>query len=62
VAAELKRATGLDTKLQIGGPGEFSVWIDDKQVAEKKMGMFPSTDAVVAAVRAAIVPAGERSL
>ena len=57
MAAEVKKATGLDTKLLIGGSGEFTVWVDDKLVAEKKMGMFPSADAVVAAVRAAIAPA-----
>jgi predicted Rdx family selenoprotein len=65
VAAELKRATGLDTKLLIGGSGEFTVWLDEQLVAEKKMGVFPSADAVVAAVRAAITPTpdtGEKSL
>jgi hypothetical protein len=57
VAAEVKKATGLDAQLLIGGSGEFTVWLDDKLLAEKKMGMFPSADAVVAAVKAAL-PAG----
>jgi hypothetical protein len=51
VAAEIKRATGLDTELKIGGSGEFTVWLDDKLVAEKKLGMFPSADAVVAELK-----------
>jgi hypothetical protein len=53
VAAEIKRATGMDTKLMIGGSGEFTVWLDDKLLAEKKMGAFPETSAVIAAVKAA---------
>lgn len=44
----------MDAELKIGGSGEFTVWLDDKLVAEKKMGMFPSPDAVVAAVKAAL--------
>jgi hypothetical protein len=54
VAAEIKRETGLDAQLMIGGSGEFTIWVDDKLVAEKKWGMFPSPDAVVAAVKAAL--------
>jgi hypothetical protein len=54
VAAEVKKATGLDAQLLVGGSGEFTVWLDDKLVAEKKMGMFPSADAVVAAVKAVL--------
>jgi predicted Rdx family selenoprotein len=54
VAAELKRAVGLDAKLLVGGSGEFTVWIDDRKVAEKKGGAFPSPEECVAAVRAAL--------
>ena len=57
MAAEIKRATGLDTQLLVGGSGEFTVWLDEQLLAEKKLGMFPSPDAVVAAVKAAL-PAG----
>ena len=56
MAAEVKRATGLDAELKVGGSGEFTIWLDDKLVAEKKMGVFPSPDAVVAAVKAALSP------
>jgi hypothetical protein len=54
VAAELKRQVGVDSQLLVGGSGEFTVWIGDKLVAEKKMGQFPSPEAVVAAVKAAL--------
>jgi hypothetical protein len=54
VAAEVKRATGLDAQLLVGGSGEFTVWLDDKLLAEKKLGQFPSPDAVVEAVKAAL--------
>lgn len=51
MAAEIKRATGLDTQLLVGGSGEFTVWLDDKLVAEKKLGMFPSADKIVAELK-----------
>lgn len=51
MAAEIKRATGLDSQLVVGGSGELSIWLDDKLVAEKKLGMFPSPDAVVAELK-----------
>ena len=53
MAAEIKRETGLDTTLLRGGSGEFTVWLDDKLLAEKKMGVFPEASAIVAAVKAA---------
>lgn len=58
MAAEIKRATGLDAQLLVGGSGEFTVWLDGNLVAEKKMGMFPSPDAVAAAVKAALPTGG----
>jgi hypothetical protein len=57
VAAELKQQTGLDSELRVGGSGEFTVWLDDKLVAEKKFGRFPSPEDVVAAVKAILPPA-----
>jgi hypothetical protein len=54
VAAELKKQIGLDAQLLIGGSGEFTVWLDDKLVAEKKLGRFPAPEDVVAAVKAAL--------
>jgi hypothetical protein len=48
VAAEVKRATGLDADLKVGNSGEFTIWLDDKLVAEKQRGEFPAPDVVVA--------------
>jgi hypothetical protein len=56
VAAEIKKATGLDTELKVGGGGEFTVWLDEQLVAEKKMGMFPSPNDVVTALKSALSP------
>lgn len=53
MAAELKSKIGIDASLEIGGSGEFTVWVDDKKVAEKSWGRFPAPEDVVAAVRAA---------
>lgn len=53
MAAELKKAVGTDAELRVGGSGEFTVWLDDQLVAEKKSGRFPSPEDVVAAVKAA---------
>ena len=47
MAAEVKRATGLDAELRVGSSGELSVWLDDKLVAQKQRGMFPTPAGVV---------------
>lgn len=49
MAAELKRAIGVDATLVVGRSGEFTVWLDDQLIAEKKGGRFPEPDEVVAA-------------
>lgn len=54
MAAELKRQVGVDAELRVGSSGEFTVWIDDKLVAEKKFGRFPTPEDCVAAVKAAL--------
>jgi len=56
VAAEVKKTTGLDAELKVGSSGEFTVWIDDRVVAEKKLGRFPSPEECVAAIKAALPP------
>lgn len=53
MAAQLKRELGLDTKLEVGSPGEFTVWVDDRKIAEKAAGRFPTPEEVVAAIRSA---------
>ncbi len=57
MAAELKKDLGVEAVLEVGGSGEFTVWVDDKMVAEKKW-MFPSPADVVAAVRGATGSSG----
>jgi predicted Rdx family selenoprotein len=52
VAAELKKTFGVDATLEVGNSGEFTVWVDDRKVAEKSWGRFPAPEDVVAAVRA----------
>ena len=56
MAAELKKSTGLDAELKVGSSGEFTVWMNDKVVAEKKLGRFPSPEECVAAIKAALPP------
>ena len=58
MAAELKKALGVDAKLEVGGSGEFTVWVDDKVVAEKKWMKFPAPEEVVAKVRDALPATG----
>ena len=53
MAAELKRELNIDADLEVGGSGEFTVWVDGTQVAEKKWGRFPDPADVVTAVKAA---------
>ena len=54
----MKRTVGVDAELRVGGSGEFTVWIDDKLVAEKKLGRFPEPADVVTAVKAAMPASG----
>lgn len=56
MAAAIKDATGLAVDLKLGGSGEFTVWLDDKLVAEKKLGNFPSPDFVVAELQKLLAP------
>ncbi|MBS1123282.1 MAG: Rdx family [Deltaproteobacteria bacterium] len=51
MAALLKRELGVEAELLVGRSGEFTVWVDDKLVAEKTSGQFPDPDEVVRAVR-----------
>ena len=56
MAAELKRELNIDADMEVGSSGEFTVWVDDRQVAEKKWGRFPDPADVIAAVKAARQP------
>jgi hypothetical protein len=56
VAALIKKDTGTDVELVVGGRGEFTVWVDDKVVAQKSSVGFPADEDAVAAVRRALAP------
>ena len=50
MAALIKQATGIDAGVEPGAVGEFSIWLNDRKVAEKSLKGFPSDDAIVKAV------------
>jgi len=50
VAALIKDKLDLDTDLEPGGRGEFSVWLDGVKIAEKSRTGFPSDKALLEAV------------
>jgi hypothetical protein len=53
VAALIKDKTGIDSELTEGGRGEFTVWVDDRRVAQKDSNGFPSDEEALAAVQRA---------
>lgn len=54
MAAVLKRDLDVDAVLEVGNPGEFSIWVENQKVADKQGGMFPEPAEAVAAVRATL--------
>jgi len=54
VAALVKDEMGVDVELVAGGRGEFTVWVDSKQVAAKDANGFPTDEDAVSAVRHAL--------
>ena len=54
MAALIKDQLSLDSDLEPGGRGEFSIWLDDKKIAEKSRSGFPSETAIVDLVRKAV--------
>ena len=53
-AASIKKELGIETELIEGKRGEFTVWVDDKIVAEKGWIRFPSDEKVVESVKQAL--------
>lgn len=51
MAALIKKETGLESELLVGGRGELSVWVGERKVAERSARGFPSDSALVAAVK-----------
>lgn len=54
MAALIKLETGIEPRLVIGGLGEFTVRVNDRQVAQKGWLKLPSDERVLAAVREAL--------
>jgi hypothetical protein len=54
VAALIKQDLQLDTDLEPGGRGEFTVWVDGKKVAEKSRTGFPTEPALIEAIKHAV--------
>jgi hypothetical protein len=54
VAALIKEKLALDTDLEPGGRGEFTVWVDGKKIAEKSRSGFPSEPAIIDQVKQAL--------
>ena len=52
MAAELRRVLGVEATLEVGNSGEFTVWVDEAKVVEKRVLRFPDPSDVVKAVRA----------
>ena len=48
----MKKELSIDAALVVGNSGEYTVWVDDTKVSEKRGGKFPDPKEVVAAVRA----------
>ncbi len=48
----MKSKSGIVAKIDSGGKiGEFTVWVDDKQVAKKGFLKFPNKENILAAVQ-----------
>ena len=54
MAALIKDKLNLDTDLEPGGRGEFTVWVDGVKVAEKSRTGFPAEPAIIETIRKAI--------
>ena len=54
VAAIIKSELGVESELTEGNRGEFTVWVGEKQVAQKGWIRFPSNEKVLEAVRQAL--------
>jgi len=54
VAAAIKSELGVEPELVEGERGEFTVWVGERQVAQKGWVRFPSDRKVLAAVRQAL--------
>ena len=44
----------MDAELVVGSSGEFTIWVDGKQILEKRRSKFPEPREIVDAVRALV--------
>jgi len=51
VAAEIRGALGIESRLERGDHGEFTVWVDGEKVAQKGLVSFPRPEHVVDLIR-----------
>lgn len=54
MAAAIQQQTGIAPEITPGNRGEFSIWVGDRQVAQKDRHGFPDDPAILAAVRQAL--------
>jgi hypothetical protein len=54
VAALIKEKLALDTDVEPGARGEFSVWVDGRKIAEKTRTGFPSEPQILELVGKAL--------
>jgi hypothetical protein len=47
---------GKDAQIEVGNPGEFTVWVEGAKVAEKTGGRFPDPAEIIAAIARAVGP------
>lgn len=53
-AASIKENLGIEAELVEGKRGEFTIWVDDKMVAEKGWIRFPSDEKIIEGVKQAL--------
>lgn len=54
MAALIKEKLNLDSDVEPGARGEFTVWVDGKKIAEKSRSGFPSESAIIDLVSKAL--------
>lgn len=56
MAELIRRELGVESELEEGERGEFTVWVGDRVVAKKGWVRFPSDRRVLSAVQQALAP------
>lgn len=53
MAALIKQQLNVETELEPGARGEFSIWVDGKKIAEKSRSGFPTESEIVDLIKTA---------